>query len=114
MDADDPCNSEHPPRATTALSEMEVVKRAASLFRAMGDPARLRLLERLAAHGEQCVSELAEASGDGMSTVSQRLRLLRNENLVSRRREGKHIHYALVDEHVRALIEAALEHAAEH
>jgi DNA-binding transcriptional ArsR family regulator len=96
-----------------ALSPFPVVERAASLLKAVGDPARLRLLERLARAGEQCVSELAEASGEGMSTVSQRLRLLRGEHLVARRREGKHIYYALTDTHVRELIFAALEHAAE-
>ncbi|MFK7984796.1 MAG: ArsR/SmtB family transcription factor [Sandaracinaceae bacterium] len=113
MSTSDTCTAPHPPRAPAALHEPAVVARAASLLRAMGDPARLRLLEQLAAHGEQCVSELAEASGDGMSTVSQRLRLLRSEHLVSRRRDGKHIHYSLRDDHVRALITAALEHAAE-
>ena len=86
--------------------------RAAALFRACGDPERLRLLERLS-HGEFCVSELAAESGEGLSTVSQRLRLLRTEGLVSRRREGKHIYYALADQHVADLIQSALEHAVE-
>lgn len=86
--------------------------RAAALFRACGDPERLRLLERLS-QGEFCVSELAAESGEGLSTVSQRLRLLRSEGLVSRRREGKHIYYALSDQHVADLIESALEHALE-
>ncbi|AKF11418.1 ArsR/SmtB family transcription factor [Sandaracinus amylolyticus] len=86
--------------------------RAAALFRACGDPERLRLLERLS-QGEFCVSELAAESGEGLSTVSQRLRLLRTEGLVSRRREGKHIYYALSDQHVADLIQSALEHALE-
>lgn len=87
------------------------IERAASLFRACGDPARLRLLEVLA-HGERCVSDLAAGSSEGLSTVSQRLRLLRAEGLVSRRRDGKHIYYGLADDHVRALIESALDHAS--
>jgi DNA-binding transcriptional ArsR family regulator len=95
------------------LSSPKVVERAAALLKAVGDPGRLSLLERLARGGEHCVSELAEASGEGMSTVSQRLRLLRGEQLVTRRREGKHIYYALADDHVRELILAALEHATE-
>jgi ArsR family transcriptional regulator, lead/cadmium/zinc/bismuth-responsive transcriptional repressor len=86
--------------------------RAAALFRACGDPERLRLLERLS-QGEFCVSELAASSGEGLSTVSQRLRLLRAEGLVSRRREGKHIFYGLFDQHVADLIHTALEHALE-
>lgn len=85
--------------------------RAAAIFRACGDPERLRILERLM-DGEQCVSELAGASGEGLSTVSQRLRLLRSEGVVGRRREGKHIFYTLADQHVTDLVHSALEHAA--
>ncbi len=87
-------------------------ERASALFRAAGDPARLRLLETLSRE-ECCVSALAEASGEGMSTVSQRLRLLRAAGLVARRRDGRHIYYRLADDHVAALIRNALEHACE-
>jgi DNA-binding transcriptional ArsR family regulator len=107
------CGHSHAPKGPMALTAPEVVERAAALFRAVGDPNRLALLERLALGGESCVSELAEATGDGMSTVSQRLRILRGERLVSRRRDGKHIYYGLADAHVGELIRAALEHAAE-
>lgn len=87
-------------------------ERAAALFRAAGDLARLRLLHRLDA-GECCVSELAEASETKLSTLSQQLRVLHAERIVKRRREGKHIYYSLADDHVRELIRAALEHAGE-
>ncbi|HJL19631.1 MAG TPA: metalloregulator ArsR/SmtB family transcription factor [Sandaracinaceae bacterium LLY-WYZ-13_1] len=107
------CLHEHPLREPAALADEAVVTRGAAIFRAMGDPERLRLLERLAVGGEHCVSELAALFEVGMSTVSQRLRLLRAEHLVARRREGKHVYYALADDHVAALIRAALEHAAE-
>ncbi|RYE84968.1 MAG: transcriptional regulator [Myxococcales bacterium] len=82
------------------------------MFRAVGDVARLKLLARLA-DGEWCVSELALAADVGLSTVSQQLRLLRAERLVARRRDGKHIHYRLADDHVRDLVLSALSHAAE-
>ena len=105
--------SEHSARARRrALLDDEAFERAASLFRAAGDVARLRLLDRLA-EGEWCVTELAEAAGVGLSTVSQQLRLLRAERIVARRRDGKHIYYRLADAHVRELIQSALEHALE-
>jgi DNA-binding transcriptional ArsR family regulator len=88
------------------------IERASRIFRALGDPARLRLLEFLT-RGEACVTEVAEAAGDEISTVSQRLRVLRGEGLVSRRRQGKHIVYGLADQHVVDLIFNALEHATE-
>jgi ArsR family transcriptional regulator len=86
--------------------------RAASLFRVAGDVARLKLLDRLC-DGEWCVSELAEAAGVGLSTVSQQLRLLRAERVVTRRRTGKHIFYSLADRHMIDLVTSALAHAAE-
>lgn len=103
---------EHGGAGAHPRSSPAVVARAAAIFRAAGDPARLALLERLG-HGEACVSELAAESGEALSTVSQRLRLLRNERLVSRRRDGKHIHYTLADEHISALVRSVLEHARE-
>jgi len=89
-----------------------VIERAAALFRALGDSARLSLLARLAS-GEYCVTELAEATGEGLSNISQRLRTLRSDHLLRRRRAGKHVYYTLADEHVVALIDSALAHASE-
>jgi DNA-binding transcriptional ArsR family regulator len=105
--------ADHAPRsARNSLGDDVALARAASLFRAVADVSRLKLLARLA-HGEWCVTELAEAAGLPMSTVSQQLRTLRNENLVRRRRVAKHIFYALADEHVTGLIRDALDHALE-
>jgi ArsR family transcriptional regulator len=106
--AHEPHDRELPPVASPPL----VVERAAALFRALGDSARLSLLERLAG-GEYCVTELAEATGEGLSTISQRLRTLRSERLLKRRRVGKHVYYTLDDHHVADLIGSALAHAAE-
>jgi ArsR family transcriptional regulator, lead/cadmium/zinc/bismuth-responsive transcriptional repressor len=85
------------------------LERAAAFFRAAGDTERLRLLALLG-DGERCVSELAASTAAGMSTVSQRLRVLRTEGLVTRRREGKHLHYRLADRHVADLIDSAIGH----
>jgi ArsR family transcriptional regulator, lead/cadmium/zinc/bismuth-responsive transcriptional repressor len=82
------------------------------MFRALGDPARLRLLEYLS-QGERCVSELAELAGQEISTISQRLKVLRNERLIERRRQGKHMFYHLADQHVVDLVSSALAHAQE-
>ena len=88
------------------------LERASGLFRAMGDPARLRLLGLLS-QGPACVSELASIERETISTISQRLRVLRSERLVIRRRDGKHINYALADQHVLDLVFSALAHASE-
>ncbi len=90
--------------------DADVMEKAAAMFRAAGDPGRLRILHCLLC-GEHCVSDLAAESNDGMSTISQRLKVLRSEGLVRRRREGKHVYYTLADDHVAELVRGALDHA---
>jgi ArsR family transcriptional regulator, lead/cadmium/zinc/bismuth-responsive transcriptional repressor len=98
-------------RRSSEFSEQAVL-RAAGMLRAAGDPERLRLLELLTG-GELCVSEIAQVTDDLLPTVSQRLKVLRHEGLVTSRRDGKHILYTLADQHVIDLIFAVLEHAQE-
>ncbi len=78
----------------------------------MGDPPRLRVLLMLS-QGELCVTEIVQAMGEKFSTVSQRLRVLRSEGLVVRRRKSTHVYYALADRHVVDLILNAVAHASE-
>ena len=103
---------EHGPILRQPLTDMASLERASRLFRAIGDPSRLRILSRLA-QGEMCVTELAVCEHESLPTISQRLRVLRAENLITRRRRGKHINYALADQHVMDLIFNALAHATE-
>jgi len=102
----------HPPRPPVPLPSRTQIEAAAEIFRALGDPERLRLLLRLA-EIEACVSELAEDEGEKITTVSARLKTLSVARLVRRRREAKHVFYALADEHVLPLIRNAIDHAAE-
>ncbi len=101
----------HPDRAVPDVAQA-ALDRAAAIFRAMGDAPRLRILHMLRA-GEMCVTEIVGRLQENFSTVSQRLRVLRSEGLVIRRREGTHLYYALADEHVVDLIRNALDHAME-
>jgi len=94
------------------MVDVAALERASRLFRAIGEPSRLRLLSRLA-QGEMCVTELAACEQESLPTISQRLRILRAENLIIRRRRGKHINYALADQHVMDLVFNALAHATE-
>jgi ArsR family transcriptional regulator, lead/cadmium/zinc/bismuth-responsive transcriptional repressor len=82
----------------------------AALFRLLGDPTRLRMLTELATADELCVHEIADRVGAAEPKVSQALRLLRTAGIVRNRREGRHIHYRLDDDHVRALLEITAEH----
>ena len=64
-------------------------------------------------HGEACVCDLSRALGMTVSAISHQLRVLRTAHLVGFRREGKSVFYFLADAHVRAMIAAGAEHAAE-
>lgn len=102
----------HGQRRPASHVPAEALTAAAKLFRSAGEEERLRLLSLLT-EGEWCVTELAQATSANMSTVSQRLSVLRAEGLVARRREGKHAWYRLPDEHIAELITNALAHAGE-
>ena len=84
----------------------------AGLFKAMGDPNRLRILWALDRE-EMCVCDLARFIGVTESAVSHQLRQLRQLHLVANRREGPILYYRLDDDHVRSLIHLALEHVRE-
>lgn len=92
------------------LCDPQTLARAAEIFRAAGDPSRLRVLDLLRG-GERCVTELIEATGVKPSTLSQQLKLLRMEDLVISRRSGKHLFYSLADRHISDLLDNVLAHA---
>ena len=102
---------EHPVHHHTLHSEA-VLSKTAVLFHALGDTERLRLMELLF-DGPHCVSELAAETGQSMSMISQRLKILHHANLVQKQRSGKHIYYTLSDEHIVQLLKNAFEHVEE-
>ena len=79
------------------------------LFKALGDPNRLRIISLLLGH-EVCVHTLEEVLGMSQSAISHQLKVLRQLKLVRYRREGRHIYYALDDSHVRELFAQGLHH----
>lgn len=87
-------------------------EQGAARFRLLGDPTRLRMLTELATTDELCVHEIAERVGAAESKVSQALRLLRTAGIVRNRRDGRHIHYRLDDDHVRDLLAITAAHLA--
>ncbi|MBM9466545.1 ArsR/SmtB family transcription factor [Nakamurella leprariae] len=88
----------------------EEIRTVAEVFRLLGDPTRVALLAHLLDHDECAVHELAEATGTPQTTVSAALRLLRAARMVSRRRDGRLVHYRIADAHVRLVLELSLEH----
>ena len=85
---------------------------AAALFRALGSPERLQLVEYLLDQ-EHCVSELAHELDVGVTTISQRLQQLHRARLLTKERRGKHVYYAIADNHVRELLINTFDHVEE-
>ena len=86
--------------------------RLSSLFNALGDPTRLRLVLALR-QGEMCVCDLAALLGVSESAVSHQLRRLRDLALVRARRDAQCLYYSLDDHHVAELLGIGLDHARE-
>ncbi|MGH2820283.1 MAG: ArsR/SmtB family transcription factor [Actinomycetota bacterium] len=93
-----------------SLPADELLQDAAAVFGLLGDRNRLRLLSGLRTAGELCVCDLAAAAGMSESSTSHALRLLRVHGVVGVRREGRMSYYSLRDDHVRTLLDVALEH----
>ncbi|HEY7568277.1 MAG TPA: metalloregulator ArsR/SmtB family transcription factor [Gemmatimonadaceae bacterium] len=74
----------------------ELVELVADRFKALGDPARLRILSALRG-GERAVTELVEQTGLTQANVSKHLALLLRLGFVRRRRSGAYTYYALAD-----------------
>ena len=65
------------------------------IFKALGDPTRLRIMQMLAESGEICVCKIQEALDMGQSAVSHHMAALRHAGLVIHRREGQRIYYRI-------------------
>jgi DNA-binding transcriptional ArsR family regulator len=84
----------------------------AEVFKLLGDPTRVRLLDALS-HGERCVCDLATLVELSESAVSHQLRLLRAARLVRVRRSGRLAFYGLDDHHVIGLLHDTRKHVDE-
>lgn len=87
----------------------------ASIFKALGDPARLRLLNFIAAQpdGEACVCFLTEPIGLSQPTVSHHLKVLFDAGVLEREKRGAWVYYRVVHERIEAIRAALAPPAAQ-
>ena len=95
-----------PFRLPASPAEPELV---AKYFRALGHPARLRILEALRDQGERSVGELVELLGLPQPKVSDHLACLRWCGFVVSRRQHRAVHYRIADERVADMVTLANE-----
>ncbi|CAN5157708.1 metalloregulator ArsR/SmtB family transcription factor [soil metagenome] len=81
-----------------------LVELIARRFRVIGEPMRIRLLDRLR-DDEATVHELTDALGASQQNVSQHRQVLLEAGIVGRRKQGTYAYYSIADEGVLALCE---------
>ena len=83
-------------------STLDLLDLIASRFKALSEPARLRILDALRG-GPRTVTELVNETHLGQTNVSKHLALLRASGLVVRQRVGSFVHYGIADARIYAL-----------
>ncbi|KHL18497.1 ArsR family transcriptional regulator [Mumia flava] len=87
--------------------------RLASMFKALGDPTRVRLLSLIAATEEReaCVCDLTEPVALSQPTVSHHMKVLGDAGLVTREQRGRWAYYRVADDALQMLARALAEPA---
>ena len=99
-------------RQKTMPSE-EMLYDLADFFKIFGDSTRMSILFAIDG-APMCVCDIAKLLGMTKSAVSHQLKILRASDLVTYKKQGKNVIYSLADDHVRDIIEKALEHINEN
>lgn len=109
------CDETHSESINSAAARMpseETLYDLADFFKILGDSTRCNILFAIDG-GPMCVCDIAELLGMTKSAVSHQLKVLRQSHLVNYKKVGKNVYYTLADDHVRDIIEKALEHINE-
>ena len=85
-----------------------VLNKKSNLFKAIGHPSRVQILEYLST-GERCVCDIISELGLEQSNVSQHLSVLRRENLIEFRKQGLQVMYRIKHLEILALLQKAQE-----
>lgn len=85
---------------TGGALDVDEAQRLARMFKALGDPTRVRLLSLIAAQPEReaCICDLTEAVGLSQSTVSHHMKQLVDAGLATREQRGRWAYYRVVDD----------------
>ena len=95
--------------ATPPDEELDSV---ADFFKMFGDNTRLKTMLALQ-QSELCVMDIAEALSMTQSAISHQLKVLKQQDLVKARRDGKTIYYSLADDHIATILSTGIDHIEE-
>lgn len=96
-------------RAQAVLPADDVMQDVAATFQILADPVRAGIVYALA-YEELCVCDVAAVAGLSISAASHQLKRLRDQGVVSYRKDGRLAFYRLRDEHIRRLVEDGVAH----
>ncbi|UZT81291.1 metalloregulator ArsR/SmtB family transcription factor [Caproicibacterium sp. BJN0003] len=99
-------------RVNRVMPDEDTLYDLSELFKIFGDSTRIKILYVLF-ESEMCVCDIAQLLQMTQSAISHQLRALKQSKLVSSRREGKTVFYALADSHVRTILDQGMEHVSE-
>ena len=106
------CNVIHQDVVDKITSEMlkdDLFYKIADFFKILVDTTRTKILFALDKK-EMCVCDIANVLNMSKSSISHQLGTLRRSGIVRCRKEGKEVYYMLDDDHVKRVIEVAIEH----
>lgn len=93
------------------LIDMETLERIAPVIRNAAHPMRLRILDYLRHEGEaRTVTQIVEAAGAEQAIISQQLRILKDQGILSARRAGNNVLYDIANRNVLLLLECIRMH----
>lgn len=92
-----------------AMLDEETVIVLSDVFKALGDPTRVRIIYALL-QKELCVHDLTVVLDMAQSAISHQLRVLRNLRIVKRRKVGKTVFYSLDDSHIEQIFSQTIHH----
>jgi DNA-binding transcriptional ArsR family regulator len=110
----DPMVAQEPEQVVSRrdLIDLETLERVSPILRNVAHPLRLRVLDYLDREGDpRTVTEItAAAGGASQAIVSQQLRILKDQGVLTARREGNYIYYGIADRSVLLLLDCIRTH----
>lgn len=82
------------------------------IFKALADETRVKIIYALLLEPDLCVCDIAQITDLTVSGASHHLRLLKAMGLARSHKEGKLVRYSIHDEHVKIILEKALDHSS--
>lgn len=106
-----PTDCHTPERLKELAHSVAQIEGVTPIFKALADETRVKIIYALLLEPDLCVCDIAQISGLTISGASHHLRLLKAMGLARSHKEGKLVRYSIHDEHVKIILEKALDHS---